>query len=294
MKGKIIFHKKAPKVPWFRRFPFKKTEEWGQALRDSIPKTIEAILKDVTDTKSFSKNRGQPLINAVQKMLNDDFVNRKGLTKKAIIRIMKSKLYGKKSAKTYRKNLKKALKTFDQGELNSAMVGYHRGQCFGEYRFRDAIELVLNSLTSPLIIQPGKEAKFISKLHNQLISSGILISDSMYDPECIKLENDKINRLINEYLKKGIVPFQTGGDSHCDFVLIPESVTPANSKEVKEIKYKIYAHFLGENQANKLRATWIEIDESKPFNPNDYLGNHTDPLKQAYFDMNLDIQVTSR
>jgi hypothetical protein len=293
MESKIIVHEKSF-IPWFKEFPFEETEEWGQALRDSIPKTQEAILKDVPDTKSFLKNRGQPLINAVQKMLNDGFVSKKGLAKEAILAIMKSKLYGKNSAKTYRKNLKKALKNFDQGELNNAMVGYHRGQCFGEYRFRDAIELALNGLTTPLIIQPGKEATFISELNNQLISSGILISDSMYDPEYIKLENDKLNSLINKYLKKGLVPFSTGGLSRCDFVLIKDSVTPANSTKPKEIKYEIYKHFLGDTQANKLRATWTVMDESTPPNPQDYLGNHIDLSKQAYFDMELDVQVSEK
>jgi hypothetical protein len=291
MESRIIVCEKAF-IPWFKEFPFEETEAWGRALRDSIPKTEKGTLNAVPDNKAFRKKIGDPTIASVDKMLKDDFVSRKGLSKEEIIRIMNSKLYGKKSAKNYRKNLKRALKTFDQGELNSAMVGYQRGQSFGEYRFREAIELALGWLTP--YINPAKQDLCAGKLMNQLMSSGILISDLAYDPEYFKPENDKTNSLINEYIREDIVPFKTGGASHMDFVLIPESVTPANSKEVTGKKYKIYKRFLGEEQANKLRATWIIMDESlRPPNPNDYMGNHTDLSKQAYFDMNLDIQVSN-
>lgn len=293
MESKIIFCEKVF-IPLFKEYPFEATEAWGVALRNSMPKRQKAILKAVPNAESFFKKIGVPTLDNIQKMLSDDFISKCGLTKDQLIRILNRKFSGKKLARTYRKNLRSGLKTFDQGELNSAMVGYHRAQCFGEYRFREPLAITLGYLIPLLIIQPGKEGEFISKFYNQLISSGILISDLQYDPEYIKPENDKIKRLINEYLRKEIVPFATGGKSRCDFVLIKDSVTPTNSKEIQEIKYEIYKHFYGLEHANKLRAAWTVMDESTPPDPNDYLGNHIDPSKQAYFNMYLDIQVSQK
>jgi len=297
MEGKIIVRENVVS-PWFKEYPFEETEKWGAAYRANIPKTKKAIVKDVSDPESFNKNRAQPVLAAIDKMLNPNFISRKGLPKEVIIAIAKAKLSGKNTARKYKKNVNRGYRTFDQGDLNSAMVGYHLSQSFGEYRFKDAIEKALGWLLP--FIQPclpaGRPAqgKFRLKFGNQVERSGKLISKLAYDPKYIKPEDDKINRLINEYIREGIVPFETFGDSHCDFYLIPESVTPADSKKVKEIKYEIYKHFLGEEQAKKLRAIWIIKDYPTPPDPNDYLGNHIDPHKQAYFDMELDVQVTRK
>jgi len=291
MKGKIIFHEKAF-IPWFKEFTFAETEEWGQALRDSIPKTLEGILKGVPDDETFRKTIAKPLIVAVRKMIGHGFVSRQGLTQELILALMKVKLKSEDATKNYQDSVKLAYEAFDQGELNSAMVAYQRGKSFGAYRFREAIENALGWLTP--FIQPAKQGRFKSKLNNQVERSGKLISHLNFDPEYIKPENDKINALINQYIRKDIVRFITNGKSHCDFILILESVVPANSAKVKEKKYEIYKRFYGEEHANKLRATWTVMDESTPPNPQDYLGNHTDPLKQAYFDMTLDVQVSKK
>lgn len=291
MGSKIIVNLKAF-IPWFKQFPFEATEEWGDALRDNIPKTKKAIRKGVPDDKAFFEKIGKPTLDNLDKMLRPGFVNQKGVTKEVILAIARAKLKGKNAAKKYNQSVKKGFIIFDQGELNSAMVGYHRGQCFGEYRFAKAIELALGCLLP--IILPAKEGRFKSKLGRQLMSSGKLISHLAFDPAYFKPENDKINRLLNEDCQDDLVPFATGGDSHCDFMLIKDNFTPTNSKEVQEIKYEIYKHFISEKHANKLRAAWSVMDESIPPNPQDYLGNHIDPSKQAYFDMNLDIQVSKK
>jgi len=321
MEGEIIVREKAF-IPWVKEFTFEETEEWGQALRDSIPKTLEGILKGVPDNEAFRKKIVKPLIVAVRKMLGNGFVSRQGLTQELILEIMKAKLTGEDAAKNYQDSVKLAYEAFDQGELNSAMVAYHRGKSFGAYRFREAIEKSLGWLTQPfplndthsknnisdklsatsirneaeragltLFIQPAKQGRFRLKFSNQVKHSGKLISNLAFDPQYFKPENDKINALINQYISKDIVPFITNGKSHCDFVLIPESVVPANSAKAKEKKYEIYKHFYGEEHANKLRAVWIVMDESIPPNPDDYIGN---PNKLAYFDMELDVQVARK
>lgn len=274
-------------IPWFKEFPFEETEAWGAALRDSIPKTLEGILKGVPDDETYRKTIVKPLIVAVRKMLGNGFVNRRGLPKKLIMDLMKVKLAGEDGAKNYIDSVKLAYEAFDQGQLNSAMIAYHLGKGFGAYRFTEAIEKALGWLAP--FIQPAKQGKFNSKLSNQVEHSGKLITDLAYHPERIKLENDIINSLINKYFKKGLVSFETGGASHCDFVLVPDSITLFYSTKPKEIKYKTYKRFISEKQANNHRAAWPVIDESIRPNPDEYIGH---PDKPAYFDMNLDIQIS--
>jgi hypothetical protein len=298
MRSKIIGRKKAF-IPWFKEFPYEETKKWGAALRDNIPKTIEGMLKRVPDPETFRKKIGNKALAGVQRMLRDDFVSRSGLTKKQIIRRMKKKFQDPVTAERYQKNIKYAFETFDQDALNSAMADYQLGRSFGDYRFKPAMELVLDWVIGNPIIQPKKQGKFRVALGNQLLSSGKLISKSNYAPDIIKQENDKINRLINKYIRKRIIRFSAGGHlpartgiqagSHCDFVLIPESITLADSTKAREIEYKSYSFFLGEEKAKKLRATWIEKDYPAKPDPNEYLG--TD--QKVYFDMFLDISVAA-
>ena len=295
MESEIIVHQKAF-IPWFKEFPFPETEAWGQALRDSIPKTIEGILKGVPDNETYRKTILKPLIVAIRKMLGRGFVSRTGLTQELSLALMKAKVKSEDATKNYIDSVKLAYEAFDQGELNSAKIAYHLGECFGEYRFRDAIEKALGWLTPN--IQPAKQGRFRQKFRNQILHSGKLITNLAYDPKYIKPENDKINGLINKDLKKGLVPFSTGGESHCDFVPIPDSIRLFYSTEPKEIKYKTYKQFISEKQANNIRACWPVLDESIParatgslWDPNEYIGH---PEKPAYFDMNLDVQVSSK
>ena len=288
MESKIIVREKAV-IPWFKDFSFEETKAWGQALRDSIPKTLEGILKGVPDNETYRKTIAKPLIVAVRRMLGRGFVSRAGLTQELRLALMKAKFKSEDAAKNYIDSVKLAYEAFDQGELNSALIAYHLGRSFGAYRFREAIEKALGWLTP--FIQPAKQGRFRQKFSNQILHSGKLITDLAYHPERIKLENDKINSLINKYLKKGLVPFATGGASHCDFIPIPDSIRLFYSTEPKEIKYKTYKRFISEKQANNLRSLWPVIDESTRPDPNEYIGH---PEKPAYFDMELDIQISKK
>ena len=312
--SKILVCEKAPKVPYFKHYSFEAIEEWGQALRDSIPKTLEAILKGVPDNETFRTKIVKLLIVAVRKMLGNGFIGPQGLPQKLRLEIMKARLTGEDAAKNFIDCVKLAEEAFDQGELNSAMIAYYLGTSFGPHRFRDAIELTLKLLTP--YIQPAKQGSFSSKLNNQVLRSGKLITDLAYHPDIRKQENYIINSLINKDLARGchcerseaipldchglrprnddmagIVPFTTGGDSHCDFILIKDSIRLYYSTEPKEIKYETYKRFISEKHANKLKSLWPVIDESIRPNPDEYIGH---PEKPAYFDMELSVQISKR
>jgi len=337
MEGEIIVRETAVS-PWIKQNPFEETEKWGGSYLQNIAKTRRAVVKAVPDDETFQEKIAQPAIDRVRKTLRDGMVNRKGLPKEAILKLMEAKMKRKGTAEKYRENLKKGYREFDQGDLNNAMVRHHLKKCFGVERFRDAIELANNRL-APFIIPPRKQGGFKRELGNQLRHSGKLISELAYDPKYLKIENDKINSLINKCLRLVIasvvprlslrippkrdeaislginsaissglpraptgsprndntcdlVPFSTGGESHCDFVPIPGSVRPFDSKEVLDIKYEIYKHFLGEAQANRVRAVWTVKDYSGiQIDPNEYIGH---PDKLAYFDMELNVQISKR
>jgi len=276
-------------IPWVKEIPVAETEAWGQALRDRIPKVLEGILKGVPDDETYRKKIAKPLIVAVRKMLGNGFISHQGLTQELILAIAKAKLTGQDASKNYIDCVKLADEAFDQGELNSAMIAYHLGNSFGPSRFRDAIAKALGWLTP--FIQPAKLGRFKPKLNNQLLRSGILISNLAYDPQYTKPENDKINRLINEHLMKGLIQFATGGASHCDFMPIPDSIILFYYAKVKEIKYETYKRFISEKQANIHKSRWPVIDESIRPNPDEYIGH---PEKPAYFDMELDIQISKK
>jgi hypothetical protein len=232
-------------------------------------------------------------------MLGRGFVSQTALPQELRLALMKAKVKSEDALKNYIDCVKLAYEAFDQGELNSAMIAYHLGESFGEYRFRDEIEKTLGWLTP--FIQPAKQGRFRQKFHNQILHSGKLITNLAYHPERVKLENDKISSLINKDLRKGIVPFATGGDpperpsgragSHCDFVLIPDSIRLYYSAKPKAIRYNTYKQFISEKQANNVRACWPVIDESIRPDPNEYIGH---PEKPAYFDMELDIKVSEK
>jgi len=302
MEGKILFHLKAF-IPGFKPIPqIEEAENWGESYYDNIKKTTDALLND---PEAFGKKMAKPILDTARRMLSDDFVSKKGLTKEQIITALQKKLNDPATAEKYRQGIKQmAQKVKD--DLPQMKERRARGMTFSA-KGEDAIKLVENWLTGNpkskrllskhdevlsgepmLICQPAKQGKFKSKLHNQLMRSVKNISDLGYDPKFRKRENDKINRLVNNYLRKDIIPFSTGGTSHIDFVVIPESVTPADSREVKEIQYKIYSSFMGEVKAQKLRAESEEKDYPTPPDPDDYLGK---PGKKAYFDMYLDISV---
>lgn len=288
MKSKILVNEKAF-IPYFKHYPFETVEQWGQALRDNIPTVLEALLKGVRDDETYRKKIVKLLIIAVRKMLGNGFIGLSGFPEKLRIEIAKAKLTGEDADKNFIDCVKLADEAFDQGELNSAMIAYYLGTSFGPNRFRDVIEKALGWLTP--YIQPDKQGRFREKFHNQVERSGKLITGLAYDPEYIKQGNDIIYRLINEHLRKGIIPFSAGGASHCDFVLIKDSIILYDSAKSKEIRYETYKRFISEKHADKLKSIWRVIDESIPPNPDEYIGH---PEKSAYFDMNLDIQVSEK
>jgi hypothetical protein len=142
-----------------------------------------------------------------------------------------------------------------------------------------------------LVTLPERIGEFKRELRTLLRRVLDIIQCAHYAPSVVAKQNDRLNQFMNDYRCPELEPFSTGGVSHIDFIVVRESVIPADSKEVKEIEYKIYSFFIGEAKAKHIRATSIEKEYHYPLNPDDYIGN---PNQKAYFDMYLDIQVAGK
>jgi len=140
-------------------------------------------------------------------------------------------------------------------------------------------------LGEPVLITEKKRAGQLRKqLQNLLLHLGEIISDANFSDEEIKKANERIYQLVKEFVLDNL-------EVHIGLEVVPESVIPADSTEVLDIKYKIYEFFLGETIAKDLRARCIEKKYPYPLNPDEYIGN-IDPAKAgAYFDMYLEICV---
>ncbi|MFH1229939.1 MAG: hypothetical protein V1709_00440 [Planctomycetota bacterium] len=134
------------------------------------------------------------------------------------------------------------------------------------------------------VIPPERSGEFKRKLPTLLKQMLDIIQCAHYAPSVVAKQNDRLKQFVDSYVNSEFVV-------SIKWVVIPESVIPADSTEVKEIEYKIYEHFLGEEKAKHIRAQCIETAYRYPLNPADYLGN---PNQKAYFDMFLDIQISKR
>jgi hypothetical protein len=326
-------------IPKYNPIPFEKIVEYAEQtyLRACHRRKGGGTQKD------YEEKMFKPVIDGLKRLLSDDFVSKRGLTKEQIIK--KTEEGKKEAGRAYLENLNQAFETVDgipaqaileKLPLNSAKYG--REMTFGEWRLIGPIDgrgtgaailagRYLSGLPVPkigtqtgdlttlqflrgkdqlitgepvLITEPKRAGQLRKQLQNQLLRSGELIAEAHYSDEEIRKANKRTNELVQEFTLDKFEPFSPGGDSHIDLVVDPQSVTPADSKEVLEIKYKINEFFLGEKMAKDIRRTSIEKDYSlgpyprdKPTrpDPDEYLGK---PGKKAYFDMYLDIRVEKR
>jgi len=160
-----------------------------------------------------------------------------------------------------------------------------------------------------LITGAERAGQLRKQLRTLLVKLTGIISDANFLDEEVKDAEGRINKLVRGFIKDepaGMSPDVHRGAGRFEvsvkFVLVPESVTPADSKEVMEIKYKINEFFLGGKIANHLRRTSIEKDYITRPDPDEYIGHPDQPAgspalmrgKSAYFDMFLDIRVLQR
>ncbi|MBI4713195.1 MAG: hypothetical protein HY762_07855 [Planctomycetes bacterium] len=312
-------------LPAYNELPLKKAQEWAERYYSEARHTSGHRRKAIRTQKDFQEKIAKPIIQTTQGFINPEFISRSGLTAEDIANKMKSKLLDGRTADKYLKGLDRAFRKVDgitakkvRDKLPLGAADYALKMTFGAWRMlgplneagKSPIMLAENYLTGEqdiinflrdkdrlfdgkpiLITEPENCGKFKKEFHNCLMRNFKNICDLNYAPDNMERENNVINQLINNFVSDRFARFSSGGESHLDFVLEPESVIPNDAPVINDIKYKIYAFFLGEKMADHLRSKWIETQRVAPVNPADYIGNLD---KSAYFDMYLDIQVARK
>lgn len=309
MENNILLHLKVY-IPRFNLFPFEKAKNWAEETYLKAENTKKQLLKSVPDAETLKKKIAQPLFDTTQKLISPGFVSKSGLSTEIILKRMKAKLESKEFTKKYRKAVKQGFRNINKETLDYSAAEYALAMTFGAWRFIGPIEdkdkgacKVVETFFSrtsdaqqllrekdellvgePLLIgETKKQGVFKRKLHNQLMSSGQVITDCNYDEEVINSENNKINNALNEFIRNDIAPFSNTGWSHLDFIVKPENVEYSDSPVIRNIMYKIYKYFMGQIYADKLKTRWESTPPSK-----------IDEGKKKYPEMYLDIQVMGK
>ena len=304
-------------ISGYNKFPLAKVQKKDPAqVKEQLVHRKSGQQKAVLTFEEYLEKIARPQLEAFIKMLNPEFVSKAGLTRDEIINKKRAYLFSREAYENYIKDFSNEDITRIIEELPQKSADSARKKVFGDWRLagplspdsKSALEIIIGWLDGnkkivkflraqdkllqgkPVqVIPPERVGEFKLKLRTLLKRVLGIIQCAHYAPSVVQEQNDRLNQLVNTYLGSDFVPFTTGGASHIDFIVVRESVIPADSTEVKEIVYEIYSSAECEEKAKKLRATWIEKDYLTKPDPNEYIGN---PDKQAYFNMYLDIQVS--
>jgi len=318
MEEKILVQLKVF-IPKFNEFPLAEAWKWAENYYAQTRHITGQRRKALPTHQDVQEKAFDPLLKAYPQFLSPDFRSKSGLTAEHIREKLQRKLQDKETARRYLKEFEKAYRTENgirakriKEDLPGNAAKYACQMTFGNWRFlgpinqqgRGAIPLVLdwlsgetdalNDLRPPdelisgqpvLITTPGRTGRFRKQLQNALLKSARFISESNYHPTATREENDKVNQLVNEFGRSGIVPFSPSGASHLDFVPHPETAEWCLSRRFRLIQHKIWTHFCGNISPEPV----VLPEELKITNPADFIG---DPMHPLYLEMHLDIQVS--
>lgn len=312
MEGKLLTHIKVF-IPRVNELPLEMAQEWAERYYAEAPHTSGHRRKAVGTQKAVKEKIFKPLLEASREFINPDFVSKSELTAKQIRSKMENKM-DKTAGKKYLDKLDRAYRTEDgvrakyiKDRLPLGAVKYAEKMTFGAWRLigrlsdngEGALNIVMAWLTgnptatefirkqdevlagAPFSIfdpalTPRLLGQFKRQIRNRLKHSFPEICVFYNKPDEVRVENDRINRLANEFARKDLAPFQTGGASHLDFVLHPETAIFHNSREVLAVISKIREFFLGEPLDMSLFTARPQADSPR------------------WLDMHLDLQVTKR
>ncbi|MDI6788885.1 MAG: hypothetical protein QME51_10980 [Planctomycetota bacterium] len=311
-------------IPAYNEFPKEKAQKWADSYYKRIPHIRVALRKKVRFQKAYRKEIAQPLIEAYQKIFGDSNLNRKpwrGHTQEHMIQALIYEILSRESARNYLRNLDKAYGIKDgvraprlkkrlpfyaayyalkmtfrnwrylgpidgQGEGGFVLAGEWltgRMDCLGFFRDKDQ-RLQGHPV---LITAPERASKFRLALRNKLAFSLTRIDNSNHAPDVVREQNDGFNEFVNDFIRPEIEPFRSDGDSHINFVVLPETAKSFWCKEFRELSYKICRQFFDK----RLRATEEWVDKIDPSIIPTFIGRQE--LKyRVRADMYLDIKVS--
>lgn len=258
-------------IPKRKDIPPEMMEKWQTGYYQQVRKISGQRRKAVGTVKDYQAKVAQPLQEVTRRWLNPDFHSRKGRSAAEILRVQATAL--KKSGRQYLKQLDAAYRTVNgvrakyiKDRLPQAGLRYAEamawlvwpllagdepgkpGPVLLAQRWLTSDQTVLTLLKKedehligePLLITDQARVKqFKLQLYRRLVWAGRQVIKSNYLPEAIRLANESINRLVQQFARSEFAPFSTGGDSHLDFI-VKEIPDPKNSTRlIKQLYLEI-------------------------------------------------------
>ena len=241
-------------APCFTEIPEEISDKWVSGSKKAAKKTYKGLKKAVKTKKDFDEKIGEPAKKTIASFINPEWTSKHGLTYDDIMNKTRESLDG--AGKRYFRARKDVYETGQYEEnLEFGQKEYARKWCkyLGPLRGYKAGNILglatmavmaltgksdlLNYLRGqkvklegqPLVIStPDKLNKFRRKLDSRIVHWGSEIITQGYEVEVITRANEELNRLVNEYLLKGIASFSPNGISYMDFIVeeIPDPARP--------------------------------------------------------------------
>ncbi|MBI4712571.1 MAG: hypothetical protein HY762_04630 [Planctomycetes bacterium] len=307
-------------LPAVNEFPLANARKWAEGVYKQACHTSGRRRQAIHTLKDYRQKLAQPALEHGLKAIPDGFISKSGLSAETIRRLMRARMLSAQAGHKYMDKLDKAFRVKDgisakklKDGLPFGAADYAVKMTFGNWRFigpagtgeQSPLFIAVNWLNGnqktvnylrakdklvkggPLIIaEPDKTGRFKMQLRAQLMRSANIISACNYAADIISDQNDRLNQLVNRFARPDLAPFVSGGASHLDFVIIPASIEPDDSPKIRDILYRIYAHFLGQATADGLKARWTVTRQTDQ--------QTVRPYQKAHFDMHLDIRVMTR
>ena len=226
-------------APYFTVIPPEIRDKWVNGSKKAVPKTYKGLKKAIKTKKDFDEKIGEPVKKTIASFFNPEWTSKHGLTYNDIINKTRDSLadagkrYFKSRQAVYESGKYEEKLEFGQKEYArkwckylGPLRGYKAGHILG------LSTMAIMALTGakglvdylkerevkvegqPIVITtPEKLNKFRRMLDSRIVHWGSEIITQGYEEHIIKRANEEINRLVNEYLKEGIISFSPAGDS---------------------------------------------------------------------------------
>jgi hypothetical protein len=235
--------------------PARIAEQWADGFNVHAQRIGEKGRKSIPDEARYQSKLVGTSTKKFKEVISADFVSKAGLTAKMIVTKHATNLG--KSYKKYHDKLAKVYETVDgitakkfKEAVTNSKEHFARGLASTitltgtRVEGRGITSVVGNWLTAtniadglltggdelivgkPMLITPQEHAgAFRLVINYRLLQSGSIIMKSEYDESIMKMYNDQTNDLVQRFVDADLdlMPFETGGKSHIDYVIGPDA-----------------------------------------------------------------------
>jgi len=243
-------------APYFKEIPPEIDENWAKRIKEASPKAYKNLKKVIRGRKDFAEKIAKPIEKTIASFIRPDFITRHCTTYGNIMDKAHDSM--KRAGKNYRKRIKEGFNpAYYEAKVEEGRKAYARQWCeyigplkgykaggilglatmagmalTGDKKLADYLRAqnIEFKGVPPVVCAPEMRGAFKNILVGRIASWGSWIIKSGYDEQFIRESNEKLNQLVNEYRRPGIVPFSPNGILHIDFITveIPDPSNPAD------------------------------------------------------------------